>query len=129
MAPSAGVPVVVVRPPAVGRRGRDRGTRAWSSPPEPSLRGSDAETSGLEEAASQHSVSSKSGDDDASSGFESEGDDAEESSGVESGDDDGCGSGLGTTSDNGADGDSALESSPLRKRTKRASRPIGQRGH
>ncbi|XP_028077299.1 uncharacterized protein LOC114279273 [Camellia sinensis] len=90
-------------------RGRARGIQAESGPSEPILSDDDAETSDFEEGASQHSESS-----------ESEDDDAEEGTGAKSGDD--AGSGSGSDSDNDADRDSAPESSPLRKRTKRASR-------
>ncbi|GMP84207.1 hypothetical protein CsSME_00037823 [Camellia sinensis var. sinensis] len=71
---------------------------------------------------SQHSESSESGDDGAGSGFESEGDDVEAGSRAKSGDDASSGFGSETDSSCGVDKDSALESSPPRKRTKRASR-------
>lgn len=122
-----------VPPPAVGRRegqapargqevsrgwGRDRSARGHSSPSEPILSDDDAETNDSEETVSRHSESFESGDDDTNSGAESRSDDAA-SSEAESGDD--TGSGSKSNSYSSADGDSAPESSPLRKRTKRAS--------
>ncbi|GMP66529.1 hypothetical protein CsSME_00026852 [Camellia sinensis var. sinensis] len=71
---------------------------------------------------SRPSESSKSGDDNASSGSESRGDDVEAGSGAKSGDDADSSSGSETDLDNGDDRDSAFESSPSRKRTKRAFR-------
>ncbi|GMQ08838.1 hypothetical protein CsSME_00052403 [Camellia sinensis var. sinensis] len=111
-----------VPPPKAGMRGKNRGTRGQSNPPEPILSDVDAETSDSKEATSQHSESSESGDDDTGSGSESGGNDVEMGSGAESGDDVGSGSGSETDSDSGADRDSALESSPPRKRTKRTKR-------
>ncbi|XP_028058573.1 protein FAR1-RELATED SEQUENCE 5-like [Camellia sinensis] len=61
-------------------------------------------------------------DDDAGPGFENRGADVQEASEAESGDDASSGSGSETDSDSGADGDSAPESSPQRKRMKRATR-------
>lgn len=125
---TAAAPALAVPPLAARRRerqaparsrGRARGTRVESGPSEPILSDDDAEMSDSEEAVSQHSESSESGDDDTGSGFESGGD-AEASSKAKSGDDTGSGSGL--DSNNCADGDNAPESSLLRKRTKRASR-------
>ncbi|GMP94382.1 hypothetical protein CsSME_00043854 [Camellia sinensis var. sinensis] len=101
-------------------RGRDRGTWGQSSSPEPILSDDNTETSDSEEAVSQHSKSSESGDD-AGSSCECGGDDTEVGSGVESGDNVGSGSGSKTDLDSGTDEDSALESSLPRKRTKRTS--------
>ncbi|XP_028091054.1 RNA polymerase II-associated factor 1 homolog [Camellia sinensis] len=131
MAPAvAAAPALAVPPPAARRRerqaparcrGRARGTRDESDPSESILSDDDVETSDSEEAASQHSKSSESGND-VGSGSENRGDDAEEGSGAESEDDASSSSGSESASDNGADGDSAPESSPPGKRTKRASR-------
>ncbi|XP_028078521.1 uncharacterized protein LOC114280335 [Camellia sinensis] len=68
-----------VPPSAAGREcqaparshGRARGTRTESGPSEPILSDDDAETSKTEEAASQHSESSESRDDNVGSGSES----------------------------------------------------------
>lgn len=133
MAPvAAATPVPAVPPPATERRerqaswscgrGRARGTWVENGPSKPILSGDDAKTSDSEEAMSQHLNSFESESDDADSGFESGGD-AEESSKAESDDD--TSSGSGSNSDNGAGGDSAPESSPPKKRMKRASRAWG----
>ncbi|KAL7163133.1 hypothetical protein ACSBR2_039266 [Camellia fascicularis] len=96
-----------VPPPAAERRGRQaqthgrgraRGIRSGSVPSEPILGDDDDETSEEAEAASPQSESS------------------------EGGDEEGSGSGSDPALDSGVDGDSAPESTPLRKRTKRASR-------
>ncbi|XP_028105164.1 hyphally-regulated protein-like [Camellia sinensis] len=124
-------PIPAVPPLAAGRRerqapvrgqGRAKGARAENGPSEPILSDDVVETSDSEEAASQQLESSESGGDDAGSGSKSGGDDVEEGSGAESRDSSGSDSGLEGDSDSGADGDSAPESSPPRKRTKRASR-------
>lgn len=121
-------PGPTVPPPTAGRerqaparnRGRARGARAESGPSEPILSDDDAETSEAKEVTSQHSKSSESGGDDADSCSESEDVDVEEGFEAESGD--GSGSDSDPDSDSGADGDSATESAPPRKRTKKASR-------
>lgn len=82
------------------------------------LNDDDVETGGSEEAMISQSESFESGDD-SGSRSESEGD-VESGFGAESGDD--SGSGSASESDSGADGDSALEFSPPKKRTKRVSR-------
>ncbi|GMP23426.1 hypothetical protein CsSME_00001034 [Camellia sinensis var. sinensis] len=110
----ATAPAPVVPPPVAGRReeqisgrgrARARGTRDESGPSEPIPSDDDVEKSDSEEAASQHSESSERGDDDA---------------GSKSGD--GSSSDSSPDSNSDADGDNALESSPPRKMTKRASR-------
>lgn len=122
MAPAAIVaPALAVPPPAGRRRERDRGTHFRSSPPELILSDDDAKTSDSGEVARQHSELFESGDNDTGSNSESGSDDAETGSGAESGDDVDSGSGSETDSDNSVDGDSAPESSPSRKRMKRAS--------
>ncbi|THF97261.1 hypothetical protein TEA_008089 [Camellia sinensis var. sinensis] len=94
-------------------RGGDKSAQGWSSPSEPVLSGNDNdEASASKETVGGHSKF-ESGDDDASSGSESRDD-------AEAGSDAGCG-GSKSGSGSGAIGDSASES-PLRKRTKRASR-------
>ncbi|XP_028126590.1 uncharacterized protein LOC114323245 [Camellia sinensis] len=85
---------------------------------EPIMRDDD-ETSETEEAADQHDESSESGDDDADSNSTS-GDEVELDSDTEDDDDSSFGSTSGL--DSGANGDSSVESTPSRKKTKRASR-------
>ncbi|XP_028064415.1 transcription initiation factor TFIID subunit 11-like [Camellia sinensis] len=115
-----------VPPPAAGMRGRQiltcsrgrvRGTRCESGLSEPIQGNDDDETSeedeDEDEVGSPQSESSEGRDDDAGSDFaSSEAGEAEE----------GSGSGSDSDSDSGADGDNALESTPQRKRTNRASR-------